>query len=411
MDISESIDSLIIDIESSVSNQETLSAAKEIKKPVIEENYNQYFDTQSIDSLIVEIESSALVEENITKPIEPKKVVKHHHFDEYFDSLILNFDEYTQGNKEDIELLDVVQEIIEEPLVVEEPVVVEEIKEDVFVEPEPKISEPFDAMSDLSNRLSKFLKRTNSVYKEPEPVDLQSVVENLNRQIQDVRRLVLENTIVSGIGAHGDGGSPGSGEVRINNMDDVNTDNLQDGDSLIWDNEQGKWVPGSSGGGGNGGGGGGIIGPITTRDVLLVNNMNVLEKLQRINPDLSVMSTQEDVNLALIDILIELDTKKPTISVGPNPHDIINTDRDIGDLWIDQIDNIMYYWDGTSWNPLDAACCIDQICENLDGGISNTDFTALDELDGNISNGEDATDGGNAIRNGCEDDSETNIGD
>ena len=36
-------------------------------------------------------------------------------------------------------------------------------------------------------------------------------------------------------------------------MDDVNTDNLQDGDSLIWDNEQGKWVPGSSGGGGNGG--------------------------------------------------------------------------------------------------------------------------------------------------------------
>ena len=34
-------------------------------------------------------------------------------------------------------------------------------------------------------------------------------------------------------------------------------------------------------------GGGGIDGPITTRDVLLVNNMSVLEKLQRINPDLS----------------------------------------------------------------------------------------------------------------------------
>ena len=35
----------------------------------------------------------------------------------------------------------------------------------------------------------------------------------------------------------------------------------------------------------------------------------------------------------------------------------------------------------------------------------------LDEVDGNISNGEDATDGGNAIRNGCEDVSVTNIGD
>ena len=71
----------------------------------------------------------------------------------------------------------------------------------------------------------------------------------LEKQLVDLKRVTIErssNTIVHGLGHM----SPGSGEVRVNRMDDVAVPNLQDGDVLIWDEEMQKWIPGQAAGSG-----------------------------------------------------------------------------------------------------------------------------------------------------------------
>lgn len=125
-----------------------------------------------------------------------------------------------------------------------------EVTTEDYIEPIEPIEEPTlptvvnSMMDDLSDKLSTYVNRTNTKYVEPDPQDLSVIVENLSKQIQDVRRLVLENTIVSGIGQGGDGQTPGSGEVWFYRLDDVDMDGLEDGDTIIWDQESGKWVPG-----------------------------------------------------------------------------------------------------------------------------------------------------------------------
>ena len=130
---------------------------------------------------------------------------------------------------------------------VEEDIVTEDVITEDYIEPieEPTLPTVVNSMmDDLSDKLSTYVNRTNTKYVEPDPQDLSVIVENLSKQIQDVRRLVLENTIVSGIGQGGDGQTPGSGEVWFYRLDDVNMDGLEDGDTIIWDQESGKWVPG-----------------------------------------------------------------------------------------------------------------------------------------------------------------------
>ena len=71
-------------------------------------------------------------------------------------------------------------------------------------------------------------------------------IAQLQQQIIDLRKITLETaqgTIVSGLGA----GSPGSGEVRVNRMDDVDVRDIADGSTLIWDAELQKWIPSGSG--------------------------------------------------------------------------------------------------------------------------------------------------------------------
>lgn len=70
-------------------------------------------------------------------------------------------------------------------------------------------------------------------------------VINLEKKVEAMRKMVLEmgqGTIVQGLGM----GSPGSGEVRVNRMDDVESSTLEDGDVLVWDAEMQKWIPGQS---------------------------------------------------------------------------------------------------------------------------------------------------------------------
>lgn len=84
--------------------------------------------------------------------------------------------------------------------------------------------------------------------KEPaitEVADSEVRLSYMEKTIQDMRKMMLEmaqGTIVSGLGI----GSSGSGEVRVNRMDDVSTANLSDGDVLIWDEEMQKWIPGAA---------------------------------------------------------------------------------------------------------------------------------------------------------------------
>lgn len=153
-------------------------------------------------------------------------------FDSYFDSLLEDFVSE--------ETVVVEQQVYQEPIV-EEPqeVIVEEVvEEDVIQTPQQPV---MGMMDDLTNKLSTYLTRTNTKYVEPDPQDFRVVVENLQRQIQDVRRLVLENTVVSGIGQGGDGQGPGSGEVWFSKLNDIDLDGLEPGDGIIWDGN--KWRP------------------------------------------------------------------------------------------------------------------------------------------------------------------------
>ena len=153
-------------------------------------------------------------------------------FDSYFDSLLEDFVSE--------ETVMVEQQVYQEPIVEEhqETITEEVIEEDVIQTPQQPV---MGMMDDLTNKLSTYLTRTNTKYVEPDPQDFSVVVENLQRQIQDVRRLVLENTVVSGIGQGGDGQGPGSGEVWFKRLDDVDMDGLEPGDSIIWDGN--KWRP------------------------------------------------------------------------------------------------------------------------------------------------------------------------
>lgn len=203
-----------------------------------------------------------------------KKVVEDFDFDSYFDNLVEeNFavpvqqETYVSENKviEEVVEQEIVEEVVEKPAAIVEDVEfnlffdtlvsegfgekkpevqVEELKEEVIVEPETPQIPAYQMMDDLTDKLSTYLDRTNNKYKEPDPQDFGVIVENLSRQIQDVRRLVLENTVVSGIGQGGDGQGPGSGEVWFKYLDDVNLKGLQDGDTIVWDAEVGKWRPG-----------------------------------------------------------------------------------------------------------------------------------------------------------------------
>ena len=109
-------------------------------------------------------------------------------------------------------------------------------------------------------------KPTPKVAKKPEPKmvkeevflqqqdNLEIKLNAMQRQITSISNSVntmSENTLVTGIGQGGDGQTPGSGEVRLLRLDDVEADTIVAGQSLVWDGN--KFIPGSSGGGGGSG--------------------------------------------------------------------------------------------------------------------------------------------------------------
>jgi hypothetical protein len=109
--------------------------------------------------------------------------------------------------------------------------------------------ETLDSTVDLTDRYISAIKRDENV----EVVEVDSYTESrfaaLTRQIMSVSNTVntiSENTLVSGIGHGPFGQAPGGGAATIRDQDDVNLDGLTDGDSLIWDEDNNQFKPGSA---------------------------------------------------------------------------------------------------------------------------------------------------------------------
>ena len=130
------------------------------------------------------------------------------------------------------------------------------------------ILQPLDHIQALADQLGGYVKKNNLEQKpESEHKDsLTEKVEYLSSQLGIIRQALDEQgqTIVAGIGQGGDGQTPGSGEVRLQKMDDVDMDGIKPGQTVCWDPDlnsgTGGWYPCDGGGGG----GGGTIQPATT---------------------------------------------------------------------------------------------------------------------------------------------------
>ena len=218
------------------------------------------------------------------------------------------------------------------------------IKEDTIIEPKNDTY-----MDGLVSNLSKFTKNFRGGEADVVEDDLlEERLQNMQRQLDRMRGIMMESTMVSGIGQGGDGQTPGSGEVRILKMDDVIPDGIEDGNTLVWDANLGKFVPGH--GSTSGGGPDGRIDldttpPPTTRDVPLEKAApKMIEvadtSLGRNELWPSQMLTQEDANEGFLSFIVELDRIKPTMFVSDNPPPA----PDLGDLWFDSTLLEMRVW-------------------------------------------------------------------
>lgn len=207
---------------------------------------------------------------------------------------------------------------------------------------EETISEPKETlnpyMAGLVDNLSKFTKK-NPIDTEITSDDLlEQRLQKMQIQLDRMKGMIMEGTMVSGIGQGGDGQTPGSGEVKVLKMDDVLHGNtITDGDVLVWDEVEGGFVPVPSGGLSRDAGNDQTIGePETTRTVLLEKaapKMIQLADTRMGRNELwpSQMLTQEDANEGFASFILELDRLKPTMYVGDNPP----LDPSLGDLWFD----------------------------------------------------------------------------
>ena len=300
----------------------------------------------------------------------PKRLQKEVISSPVFDQGVV--DELYDLFEDELNLNEIITESIEE-------VVGPTIQEDVVetpVEPTPEVdvTSQLNSVDYLANKLTRYVKRTNTGVQPEQEININEAIENLTRQVHDVRRMVLENTIVSGIGQGGDGQAPGSGEVLLNRLDDVDPSQLNHGDTLVWNSVENKWVTSNV-----------LVGNIqegdVTTDIVGLINSNLIKsiitRIRNNTPELENLSTQEDANLEILRTLLKLEQHKPTIKISEekdfeSPSEMDNS-LDIGDLRIDYTTNIMYYWNGNRWQALNADCCFEQTDNYiLDGGESDS---------------------------------------
>ena len=244
------------------------------------------------------------------------------------------------------------------------------IKEEVYYTEE---EEPVSYIEQMAQQMSRVNKRTNSAAGQEKISEEQLTLNNFQTQIDGIRRALRESTMVSGIGQGGDGQTPGSGEVKLSRLDDVSIDNIQDGESLVWDSTSGKFIPGTvsagtvsgriDGGDADGnttnnnssGGSGGGDTLILTSDIqltsILASTFNASGNYT-ILPNAPVGSTtQEDVNQwAYIQVFDVIDEALP-VAVGETPPSYItgHTQHYEGRLWFNSSDGeskLYVYCDG-----------------------------------------------------------------
>ena len=124
-----------------------------------------------------------------------------------------------------------------------------------------------DWITDLADQSSSYMKKTTVLDPVAATYDLKSMTKDLTEhriaelqnQINSLRMIVSEGTMVSGIGQGGDGQTPGSGEVEVLKMDDVSATGISIGEHLVWDGF--NFVPSST-----------ITTTLSTRDIVLINN-------------------------------------------------------------------------------------------------------------------------------------------
>ena len=215
---------------------------------------NELFDSASLD------EASELIGDKIQpsqKEKEKELIEKLNRNEIEFTEDIVDAitDQLTTDGEIDPSLTEVLREHVElkkEREVEDAEDVVEEVEEvdpSVYlrqenpaevVEPqvvkEPEVQRE-DYISKLGQTMSQTIARRfkqSAVDNSPKDFQLSERIDHLNTQVAILRNALMESSgrsMVSGIGNSGDGSTPGSGEVRINNMDDVHIP-LADGSGL-----------------------------------------------------------------------------------------------------------------------------------------------------------------------------------
>ena len=167
----------------------------------------------------------------------------------------------------------------------------------------------------------------------------------VQKQLEGMKRSILENTVVSGIGHGMYGSSAGGGEVLLSRMDDVATGEgeIEDGHSLVWDATLNKWKPHSL-----------FDGLVTlgSDDIKLSVDYDYDGEYQDLGiVDESVeIKTQDQINQLNIEVFKSLNDQKPSLNISNATSRSVGTPQDPedGDLWID--DGTLKYYDSVNEN-------------------------------------------------------------
>ena len=186
----------------------------------------------------------------------------------------------------------------------------------------------------------------------------------LQRQINEVSSSVSglrEATLVSGIGQGGDGQTPGSGVVFLRDLDDVNIGGISNGDSIIWDETLGGFVPGAGGSGGgstinlaagtgiditdDGAGTTTISLAAVTSELSLVDPVDTGFRYSRATISAAALTTQEDANKYFAQSIDDIDERVTLIETDGTQSQL----DDLKDLVDELVQRIEAFENGTNF--------------------------------------------------------------
>ena len=115
---------------------------------------------------------------------------------------------------------------------------------DQWIDEQKPKEKPKTVVEQMAESL-KFTKK-EELTEEQKADDRDKKIAKLEQELINLRKITLETA--QGTIVHGLGQGTGSGEVRINRMDDVDSRGILDGAVLVWDSTLNKWLPSLIGG-------------------------------------------------------------------------------------------------------------------------------------------------------------------